>query len=114
MKRLILILALASLACGQAAMATAMEPAVTPVTAVESYAGDEVPTPSRSWTVCAWTLNVRAAPSTSAMVYDDEALERGQVVAVREWSRNGNGWAMIAPGRWVNGDYLSRDGCDGR
>jgi uncharacterized protein YgiM (DUF1202 family) len=55
--------------------------------------------------VCAIELlNVRGGPGTQWPVIGQ--LKAGEVVRVREWSHNGNGWAMIAVVEWVNGDYL--------
>jgi hypothetical protein len=49
-------------------------------------------------------LNVRGRPADEgAILY---VIEPGTLVHVREWSKTGNGWAMIEPARWVNGDYL--------
>jgi uncharacterized protein YgiM (DUF1202 family) len=60
------------------------------------------PTPAPRWIVCAEKLYVRSGPSmnNAAIRY----LKRGEVVSVQAWSANG--WAMIAPTEWVNGDYL--------
>ena len=85
-----------------AATATATTtPPPTP-TAIRS-----VPTRIAEWVVCTDALHIRTAPKDTATILG--FLENGTPVYVREWSHNGNGWAMIAPAKWVNGDYLCRN-----
>ena len=103
----LVILALAMLACGTVSAIATPDPAATATSQeiVEVGADVEIVTPPHVyWTVCAETLYVRGSPRTTSAPI--RWLQRGEQVRVREWSRNGNGWAMIAPAEWVNGDYL--------
>lgn len=66
-----------------------------------------VPTRIAEWYVCTESLHIRSSPTEDSRSFG--FLVFGDPAYVREWSRNGNGWAMIAPARWVNGDYLCRN-----
>jgi len=111
----ICLLVVMSLACQMSAAVPAVTvPTIAPTPAPTSTleTDDGIIPPSialRQYTVCAWTLYVRGGPGTGWRVLD--VLERGEVVTVREWSHNGNGWAMIGTARWVNGDYLQKRDC---
>lgn len=89
-----------------------------PAVAVSAYDAGDVPgywVPAWYVVCAAETLNVRGGPEDGATWLD--VLPNGERVWVREWSHNGNGWAMISdqPGgwpyspQWVNGDYLCRE-----
>jgi hypothetical protein len=52
-------------------------------------------------------LNVRGRPADEGRIL--YVIEPGTKVHVREWSQTGNGWAMIKPANWVNGDYLCEE-----
>jgi hypothetical protein len=84
--------------------AEAPEPQTAPIVDVIETA----PTASnQAWEVCnAEILRVRGCPMTTCS--EIRYLKGGDGVTVREWSHNGNGWAMIAAAEWVNGDYLCR------
>lgn len=105
----LITIVLATLACGQSALAlpTPTQTAI-PQSAQTVEAEETAPTPNaRAWTVCADTLRVRGCPMTSCS--EVRYLRQGDTVIVREWSSNGNGWAMIQAAEWVNGDYLCQE-----
>jgi len=80
------------------------QPVYIPATETSPTEYEYIPHPTK-WYVCAdEALNVRGAPDDNATILYQ--LQNGDVVRVREWSHNGNGWAMIQPANWVNGDYL--------
>lgn len=77
------------------------------ITMQEPAAGAEIPgywTP-RWFTICAdQAVDVHGSPGPDALITGQ--LHEGDRVRVREWSHNGNGWAMIAPAQWINGADL--------
>lgn len=99
----LLVIALAILACGTTTPDPPQTPA-SPTAAPIIEAEEAIPTPLQTYTVCTDTLRVRGCPSTSCS--ELRYLKENATVRVREWSHNGNGWAMIEPAEWVNGDYL--------
>lgn len=110
-KQTIIISALIlSLACvSSAAGIQGIQPTITaPVTRTldtsQSEYDEPIRTPSYTWTVTAETLYIRAGPGMSYAAIG--SLAKGEILTVHEWSKTGNGWAMIAPAQWVNGDYI--------
>jgi len=96
-------------ACQFSAIAPAPKTAALPKKgAVTEYDIVYPPAPgTATWAVTAYALNVRSCPSTTCKVI--RILDRGEVVTIREWSKTGSGWAMIAPAEWVNGDFLYKE-----
>jgi hypothetical protein len=108
------ILTLSAIACSGYWEATLPTVTGTPIPAtfqpqIPSQDGEATRNAPSDYVVCNTEtgLNVRGRPADEGDVL--YVLEPGTKVHVREWSKTGNGWAMIETARWVNGDYL----CDG-
>lgn len=109
-KQTMIIIALVlSLACASSAAGiqpTVTTPGARTLDTSQSEYDEPFQTPSYTWTVTAETLYIRAVPGMSYAAIG--SLAKGESLIVHEWSKTGNGWAMIAPAQWVNGDYLQR------
>ncbi len=109
-KTIIILVAVFTLACGIAIDPIKDVNTVNVASATSIFTPTAIrvsPTRVAEWYVCTESLHIRSSPTEDSrslgfLVYGDPAY-------VREWSHNGNGWAMIAPARWVNGDYLCRN-----
>jgi hypothetical protein len=107
----VFILTLATLACSgyweqNSPIVTGTQIPATFQPEIPSQDGDATIYAPSGYVVCNTEtgLNVRGCPADEGDVL--YVLEPGTKVHVREWSKTGNGWAMIEPARWVNGDYL--------
>lgn len=109
-KILILLISVFLLACGISVGAAKTVNTVNTANLIYTSTPTAIrvsPTRIAEWYVCTESLHIRSSPTENSrslgfLFYGDPAY-------VREWSRNGNGWAMIAQARWVNGDYLCRN-----
>lgn len=99
--RIILLLAVASIACASTALLPATQTPMPPPNAA--------PVPQFcQYTVTAEVLHVRTCPATyCGLIDEDPYLYQGERVTVKKEKA---GWSELATGGWVKSEYLK--GCE--